>query len=114
MPVTVLQEDVPSARHGAPKMCSKERRAPAGPTLLTREARPPAVDVTTRSQKALSAEAMALEAHRGYDLLMIGKDGARRAVDLPKKSRASPRLSKGLSPWRWRSEPTRRMPRAPI
>ena len=35
------------------------------------------MDVTTRSQQILSAEAVALEAHRGYDLLMIGRDPVR-------------------------------------
>jgi nucleotide-binding universal stress UspA family protein len=35
------------------------------------------VDVTTRTQKPLSAEAVAREANRGYDLLMIGRDPVR-------------------------------------
>jgi nucleotide-binding universal stress UspA family protein len=38
------------------------------------------VDVTTRPQKALSAAAVAREADRGYDLLMIGKDPVRGAT----------------------------------
>lgn len=74
MPVTVLQEgiEIPTRRaeevlKGAAASGRRSARDSAAP-------RPPAVDVTTRSQKALTAEAIAFEAHRGYDLLMIGKD----------------------------------------
>lgn len=78
MPVTVLQEDaVLPTRHAEDTL----KGAAAGGQRHEREkrseSRPPAVDVTTRTQKALSAEAVAREADRGYDLLMIGKDPVR-------------------------------------
>ncbi len=76
MPVTVLQEDAPTPTRRAGNVL--KGAADAGrPRATAEEARPPAVDVTTRSQRALSAEAIALEAHRGYDLLMIGRDCVR-------------------------------------
>jgi Kef-type K+ transport system membrane component KefB/nucleotide-binding universal stress UspA family protein len=75
MPVTVLQEDALPTRRAENVL---KGAANAGrPSATKEEARPPAVDVTTRSQKALSAEAIALEAHRGYDLLMIGRECVR-------------------------------------
>jgi Kef-type K+ transport system membrane component KefB/nucleotide-binding universal stress UspA family protein len=75
MPVTVL-EDMPTSQHRAEDVL--KGAADAGrPDATAEEARPPAVDVTTRSQKALSVEAIALEAHRGYDLLMIGRKQVR-------------------------------------
>jgi Kef-type K+ transport system membrane component KefB len=73
MPVTVLQEDAPTSTRRVEDVL--RGAADAGrPRATAAEARPPAVDVTTRSQRALSAEAIALEAHRGYDLLMIGRE----------------------------------------
>jgi Kef-type K+ transport system membrane component KefB/nucleotide-binding universal stress UspA family protein len=77
MPVTVLQEDseVPTRRA---ENVLKGAAAAGRPSDRGRpQARPPTVDVTTRSQKALSPEAVALEANRGYDLLMIGRDPVR-------------------------------------
>jgi len=81
MPVTVLQENVAVAtRHvrdtlrGAAALGRPHERA------KNSESRPPAVDVTTRTQKSLSAEAVAREANRGYDLLMIGRDPVRGAA----------------------------------
>jgi nucleotide-binding universal stress UspA family protein len=80
MPVTMLQEDIKvPTRHaesvlkGAAAAGRPSERDAAAP-------RPPAVDVTTRSQKALSPEAIALEANRGYDLLMIGRNPVRGAA----------------------------------
>jgi Kef-type K+ transport system membrane component KefB/nucleotide-binding universal stress UspA family protein len=79
MPVTVLQEDAAlSSRHAEATL--KGAAAAGRPRArASSESRPPAVDVTTRTQKALSAEAVAREANRGYDLLMIGRDPVRGA-----------------------------------
>ena len=79
MPVTVLQEDAAlSTRHAEATL--KGAAAVGRPRArASSESRPPAVDVTTRTQKALSAEAVAREANRGYDLLMIGRDPVRGA-----------------------------------
>jgi Kef-type K+ transport system membrane component KefB/nucleotide-binding universal stress UspA family protein len=76
MPVTVLQDDAPAPASRAENVL-KGAASAGRPDATSEEARPPAVDVTTRSQKALSAEAIALEAHRGYDLLMIGRKEVR-------------------------------------
>jgi Kef-type K+ transport system membrane component KefB/nucleotide-binding universal stress UspA family protein len=77
MPVTVLQEDIDSPTRRAASVLKGAAAAGRSADRATAEARPPAVDVTLRSQQALSAEAVALEAHRGYDLLMIGRDPVR-------------------------------------
>jgi nucleotide-binding universal stress UspA family protein len=80
MPVTVLEEhvDVPSGRaEDTLKGAAKKGRPGA---RASSESRPPAVDVTTRRQKVLSAEAVAREANRGYDLLVIGRDPLRGAA----------------------------------
>jgi Kef-type K+ transport system membrane component KefB/nucleotide-binding universal stress UspA family protein len=80
MPVTVLQEDVADPS-GRAKDTLKGAAAAGRPRAhASLESRPPAVDVTTRTQKALSAEAIAREANRGYDLLMIGSDPVRGAA----------------------------------
>ena len=77
MPVTVLQEDI-ETRTGRVESVLKGAAAAGRPSARgTAEPRPPAVDVTTRSQKILSAEAIAHEASRGYDLLMIGRETLR-------------------------------------
>ena len=77
MPVTVLQEDIEIPTRHAERVLKVAAAAGRPSDRATAEARPPAVDVTTRSQQILSAEAVALEAHRGYDLLMIGRDPVR-------------------------------------
>jgi len=77
MPVTVLQEDIETPARHVESVLKGAAAAGRPADGATAEARPPAVDVTTRSQRALSAEAVALEAHRGYDLLMIGRDPVR-------------------------------------
>jgi Kef-type K+ transport system membrane component KefB/nucleotide-binding universal stress UspA family protein len=77
MPVTVLQEDIESSTRRVESVLKGAAAAGRTAESATSDARPPAVDVTTRSQRALSAEAVALEAHRGYDLLMIGRDPVR-------------------------------------
>jgi nucleotide-binding universal stress UspA family protein len=77
MPVTVLQEDIAIPTRRAESVLKGAAAAGRPADRASAEPRPPAVDVTTRSQKALSAEAVALEAHRGYDLLMIGRDPVR-------------------------------------
>jgi Kef-type K+ transport system membrane component KefB/nucleotide-binding universal stress UspA family protein len=77
MPVTVLQEDIEIPPGRAANVLKGAAAAGRPSDRGTAQARPPAVDVTTRSQKALSAEAVALEANRGYDLLMIGRNTVR-------------------------------------
>jgi len=77
MPVTVLQEDIETSTRRAEHVLKGAAAAGRPSARASSEARPPAVDVTTRSQQALSAEAVALEADRGYDLLMIGRDPVR-------------------------------------
>jgi nucleotide-binding universal stress UspA family protein len=74
MPVTVLQEDVkgPGRRaEGILKGAAAVGREPASDSDAQR---PPEVNVTTRAQSVVAHEAVALEAQRGYDLLMIGRD----------------------------------------
>jgi Kef-type K+ transport system membrane component KefB/nucleotide-binding universal stress UspA family protein len=80
MPVTMLQEDIEIPTRHAESVLKGAAAAgrPSGGGAAA--SRPPAVDVTTRSQKALSPEAVALEANRGYDLLMIGRDPVRGAA----------------------------------
>jgi Kef-type K+ transport system membrane component KefB/nucleotide-binding universal stress UspA family protein len=77
MPVTVLQEDIEIPARRAASVLKGAAAAGRSADRATAEARPPAVDVTLRSQQALPAEAVALEADRGYDLLMIGRDPVR-------------------------------------
>jgi K+:H+ antiporter len=79
MPVTVLQQDVEIPGRRAESVLKGAAAAGRPPDRGSEQPRPPAVDVTTRSQKALSAEAVAQEANRGYDLLMIGRDPMRGA-----------------------------------
>ncbi|HSY07677.1 MAG TPA: cation:proton antiporter [Steroidobacteraceae bacterium] len=80
MPVTMLQEDLEFSTRRAEQVLKGAAAAGRPSARGTAEPRPPAVDVTTRSQKALSAEAVAHEASRGYDLLMIGRDPVRGAA----------------------------------
>jgi Kef-type K+ transport system membrane component KefB len=77
MPVTVLEEDAPTALQRRAEHVLRGAADAGRPDATAEESRPPAVDVTTRSQKFLSPEAIALEAHRGYDLLMIGRKEVR-------------------------------------
>jgi Kef-type K+ transport system membrane component KefB/nucleotide-binding universal stress UspA family protein len=80
MPVTMLQEDIEIPTRRAERVLKGAAAAGRPSDRGTAEPRPPAVDVTTRSQKALSPEAVALEANRGYDLLMIGREPVRGAA----------------------------------
>ena len=77
MPVTMLQEDIEAPARRAESVLKGAAAAGRPPERAAAEPRPPAVDVTTRSQSAGPAAAVALEAHRGYDLLMIGRDPVR-------------------------------------
>jgi nucleotide-binding universal stress UspA family protein len=77
MPVTVLQDDSENPTPYVESVLKEAAAAGRRADGAAAEARPPAVDVTTRPQRALSAEAVAREAHHGYDLLMIGRDPVR-------------------------------------
>ena len=79
MPVTMLQEDIERSARRAESVL-KGAAAAGRPAAEGVASRPPAVDVTTRAQQALSAEAIAQEASRGYDLLMIGREPSRGAA----------------------------------
>ena len=74
MPVTVLQADVQVPKRRAEGVLKGAAAVRREPSADSDEQRPREVNVTTRAQNAIAHEAVALEAHRGYDLLMIGRD----------------------------------------
>src|SRR6202021_1927631 len=77
MPVTVLQEDIETSTRRAEHVLKGAAAAGRPSARASSEARPPAVDVTTRSQQALSAEAVAIGADAGYALLTLGENPVR-------------------------------------
>ena len=78
-PITVLdlRKDTSSKKSGQVEEGHEEAIKSAAETVTTLEAHPDevkqgSVDVTTRSKKATAHEAVAREARKGYDLLVIG------------------------------------------
>jgi nucleotide-binding universal stress UspA family protein len=77
-----LRSDVSSGKSGQAEGGQEEAIKEAAETVTTlgghtEEVQRGSVDVTTRSRKATAHEAVAGEAHKGYDLLVIGIENTR-------------------------------------